>query len=36
MTIGISLRLGLTNKCNLACAFYREPSREDRLSLSIR
>ena len=31
---GIALGLGLTNECNLACAFcYRDPSREDRLSL---
>jgi radical SAM protein with 4Fe4S-binding SPASM domain len=31
---GISLGLGLTNECNLACAFcYRDPSRADRLSL---
>ena len=31
---GISLGLGLTNECNLACAFcYRDPSRSDRLSL---
>jgi len=31
---GISLGLGLTNECNLACAFcYRDPSRTDRLSL---
>jgi radical SAM protein with 4Fe4S-binding SPASM domain len=31
---GISLGLGLTNECNLACAFcYRDPTREDRLSL---
>src|ERR1700685_3386557 len=30
----ISLGLGLTNECNLACAFcYRDPSRTDRLSL---
>jgi len=32
--IGISLGLGLTNECNLACAFcYRDPARTDRLSL---
>ena len=31
---GISLGLGLTNECNLACAFcYRDPTRSDRLSL---
>lgn len=31
---GISLGLGLTNECNLACSFcYRDPSRSDRLSL---
>jgi radical SAM protein with 4Fe4S-binding SPASM domain len=31
---GISLGLGLTNECNLACAFcYRDPTRADRLSL---
>src|SRR5262245_8098305 len=31
---GISLGLGLTNECNLACTFcYRDPSRTDRLSL---
>lgn len=31
---GISLGLGLTNECNLACAFcYRDPVRMDRLSL---
>lgn len=31
---GIALGLGLTNECNLACAFcYRDPTREDRLSL---
>jgi len=30
----ISLGLGLTNECNLACAFcYRDPDRTDRLSL---
>src|SRR6476660_2067066 len=29
-----ALGLGLTNECNLACAFcYRDPSRADRLSL---
>jgi radical SAM protein with 4Fe4S-binding SPASM domain len=31
---GICLGLGLTNECNLACAFcYRDPARTDRLSL---
>ncbi len=31
---GISLGLGLTNECNLACSFcYRDPTRADRLSL---
>ena len=31
---GISLGLGLTNECNLQCAFcYRDPNRTDRLSL---
>jgi radical SAM protein with 4Fe4S-binding SPASM domain len=31
---GISLGLGLTNECNLACAFcYRDATRADRLSL---
>ncbi len=31
---GIALGLGLTNECNLACAFcYRDPTRTDRLSL---
>jgi radical SAM protein with 4Fe4S-binding SPASM domain len=31
---GVSLGLGLTNECNLKCAFcYRDPSRADRLSL---
>jgi radical SAM protein with 4Fe4S-binding SPASM domain len=31
---GISLGLGLTNECNLACAFcYRDPTRADRRSL---
>lgn len=31
---GISLGLGLTNECNLACSFcYRDPNRTDRLSL---
>lgn len=30
---GISLGLGLTNECNLTCAFcYRDPTRADRLS----
>src|SRR3984885_15466686 len=32
---GISLGLGLTNECNLSCAFcYRDPARTDRLSLN--
>src|SRR5262249_9379104 len=32
---GISFGLGLTNECNLACAFcYRDPARSDRLSLN--
>jgi radical SAM protein with 4Fe4S-binding SPASM domain len=31
---GISIGLGLTNECNLSCAFcYRDPTRADRLSL---
>jgi radical SAM protein with 4Fe4S-binding SPASM domain len=31
---GISLGLGLTNECNLACSFcYRDPARTDRLSI---
>jgi radical SAM protein with 4Fe4S-binding SPASM domain len=31
---GIALGLGLTNECNLACAFcYRDPTRTDRLTL---
>jgi radical SAM protein with 4Fe4S-binding SPASM domain len=31
---GISIGLGLTNECNLKCAFcYRDPTRTDRLSL---
>ena len=31
---GFSLGLGLTNECNLACAFcYRDPNRVDRLTL---
>ncbi len=31
---GIALGLGLTNECNLSCAFcYRDPDRADRLSL---
>lgn len=31
---GIALGLGVTNECNLACAFcYRDPTRADRLSL---
>jgi MoaA/NifB/PqqE/SkfB family radical SAM enzyme len=30
----ITLGLGLTNECNLACAFcYGDPTRADRLSL---
>jgi radical SAM protein with 4Fe4S-binding SPASM domain len=30
----VSLGLGLTNECNLACAFcYRDPARKDRLTL---
>src|SRR5258708_34088908 len=30
----IALGLGLTNECNLTCAFcYRDPTRTDRLSL---
>ena len=34
LTNGISLGLGLTNECNLACSFcYRDPARTDRLSL---
>ncbi len=33
-TDGIALGLGLTNECNLACAFcYRDPARTDRLTL---
>src|SRR5260370_6848751 len=33
----ISLGLGLTNECNLSCAFcYRDPTRTDRLSLDQR
>jgi radical SAM protein with 4Fe4S-binding SPASM domain len=32
---GIALGLGLTNECNLTCAFcYRDPTRADRLSLA--
>jgi radical SAM protein with 4Fe4S-binding SPASM domain len=32
--MGIALGLGLTNECNLSCAFcYRDPTRSDRLSL---
>jgi len=32
--VGIALGLGLTNECNLTCAFcYRDPTRTDRLSL---
>ena len=31
---GIAIGLGLTNECNLSCAFcYRDPTRSDRLSL---
>lgn len=31
---GVALGLGLTNECNLACAFcYRDPTRTDRLAL---
>src|SRR5215471_7794686 len=31
---GVSLGLGLTNECNLTCAFcYRDPARADRLSI---
>jgi radical SAM protein with 4Fe4S-binding SPASM domain len=31
---GVSIGLGLTNECNLKCAFcYRDPTRADRLSL---
>src|SRR5271167_4629024 len=31
---GIAIGLGLTNECNLTCAFcYRDPARTDRLSL---
>jgi radical SAM protein with 4Fe4S-binding SPASM domain len=31
---GLALGVGLTNECNLACAFcYRDPTRADRLSL---
>jgi radical SAM protein with 4Fe4S-binding SPASM domain len=31
---GIAIGIGLTNECNLACAFcYRDPTRTDRLSL---
>jgi len=33
-TEGIALGLGLTNECNLSCAFcYRDPARTDRLTL---
>src|SRR5215831_7992455 len=33
-TNAVALGLGLTNECNLACAFcYRDPARSDRLSL---
>jgi radical SAM protein with 4Fe4S-binding SPASM domain len=33
-TNAVALGLGLTNECNLACAFcYRDPTRSDRLSL---
>lgn len=32
--VGIKLGLGLTNECNLTCAFcYRDPARADRLSM---
>jgi len=32
--LGITLGLGLTNECNLTCAFcYRDPTRADRVSL---
>lgn len=32
--VGLALGLGLTNECNLTCAFcYRDPTRGDRLSL---
>ncbi|MGA8212216.1 MAG: radical SAM protein [Candidatus Sulfotelmatobacter sp.] len=32
--VGIALGIGLTNECNLTCAFcYRDPTRTDRLSL---
>src|SRR5213080_3407305 len=32
---GFALGLGLSNECNLACAFcYRDPTRVDRLSLA--
>src|SRR5262245_16691607 len=34
LSAGIALGLGLTNECNLTCAFcYRDPTRADRLSL---
>lgn len=34
MLDGVALGLGLTNECNLACAFcYRDPTRTDRLTL---
>jgi radical SAM protein with 4Fe4S-binding SPASM domain len=34
VSAGVALGLGLTNECNLACAFcYRDPTRADRLSL---
>lgn len=33
-TEGVALGLGLTNECNLSCAFcYRDPARTDRLTL---
>ncbi len=33
-TDGVALGLGLTNECNLSCAFcYRDPARTDRLTL---
>jgi radical SAM protein with 4Fe4S-binding SPASM domain len=34
MSDGLALGIGLTNECNLACAFcYRDPTRTDRLTL---
>jgi len=34
MSDGFALGIGLTNECNLACAFcYRDPTRTDRLTL---